>query len=64
MSILSRSPGEGRPDFVGTLDEIGCDVARAHDLGVTEIVFASGFASRELRLDEYFRTLEQLRAVA
>jgi probable F420-dependent oxidoreductase len=64
VGVLPASPGEGRPDFVGTLDEIRHDVATARDLGVTEIIFALGFASGELRLDEYFRTLVQLRAVA
>jgi probable F420-dependent oxidoreductase len=64
VSILPGSPGQERPDFVGTLDEIKHDVATARDLGVTEIILAPGFASGELSLDEYFRTLEQLRAVA
>lgn len=64
VGVLSESPGEGRSDFVGTLDEIGRDVATARDLGVTEIIFAPGLGHGELRLDEYFRTLDQLRAVA
>jgi probable F420-dependent oxidoreductase len=64
VGVLPASPGEGRPDFVGTLDEIRRDVATADSLGVTEIIFAPGFSSGELRLDEYFRTLEQLRSVA
>jgi probable F420-dependent oxidoreductase len=64
VGILSKSPGAGRPDFVGTLDEIKRDVAAARDLGVTEIIFAPGFSSGELRLNEYFCTLEQLRSVA
>jgi probable F420-dependent oxidoreductase len=63
VGILERSPGEARQDFFGTLDEIRRDVATARDFGVSEIIFAPGFASGELSLDEYFSTLEQLRAV-
>lgn len=60
-AILERSPGAGRQDFVGTLDEIGRDVATARGLGVTEIIFAPGYATGDLSPDEYFRALEQLR---
>jgi probable F420-dependent oxidoreductase len=59
-TILDRSPGPDRPDFVGTLDEIARDVATARDLGVTEIIFMSGFSSGDLDLNEYMRALEQL----
>jgi len=60
-TILERSPGEGRPDFVGTLDEIARDVATARDLGATEIIFEPGYGSGDLRLDEYMSGLERLR---
>lgn len=60
-TILERSPGEGRPDFVGTLEEIARDVATARDLGATEIIFMPGYASGDLCLDEYMSGLERLR---
>ena len=63
-AILDRSPGEGRTDFVGTLDEIRRDVATARDLGASEIIFAPGYATGELSLETYHRELEQLRALA
>ena len=60
-TILERSPGANRPDFVGTLDEIARDVATARDLGATEIIFEPGYASGDLCLDEYMHGLEHLR---
>jgi len=60
-SILEQSPGEGRRDFVGTLDEIRRDVATARDLSATEIIFQVGYSTGDLQLDEYMRGLEQLR---
>ena len=62
-AILDRSPGEGRPEFVGTLDEVRRDVAAARDLGATEIIFAAGYSTGELNLDEYLAALETLRAM-
>lgn len=62
-SILEQSPGEGRPDFVGTLDDIRRDIETARDLGASEIIFTPGYSSGDLRLDEYMRVLEQLRAL-
>lgn len=62
-AILGHSLGEERPDFVGTLDEVERDLERAHDLGVAEIVFTAGYATGELSLDDYLRTLERLRSV-
>ncbi len=59
-AILEQSPGEGRPDFVGTLDEIRRDVMTARDLGAAEIIFGAGYATGDLQLDEYIRALEQL----
>lgn len=63
-AILDASPGEGRPDFVGTFDEVRRDVMTARDLGATEIIFAAGYSSGDLRLAEYRRLLEQLRLLA
>jgi probable F420-dependent oxidoreductase len=60
-AILEQSPGEGRPDFVGTLDEVRRDVATARDLGASEIIFAPGYSTGNLSLDEYHRDLERLR---
>jgi probable F420-dependent oxidoreductase len=64
VTILPESLGEGRPDFIGTMEEIRRDVATARDLGVSEVIFAPGFATGELSLDDHFRTLERLRSVA
>jgi len=63
-AILEQSPGEGRPDFVGTLDEIRRDVTTARDLGSSELILAPGYATGNLSLDEYFRSLETLRELA
>jgi probable F420-dependent oxidoreductase len=60
-AILEESPGEGRPDFVGTLDEVRRDVATARDLRASEIIFGPGYSSGDLQLDEYMSALEQLR---
>jgi hypothetical protein len=60
-AILERSPGAGRPDFVGTLAEVRRDVATARDLGASEIIFGPGYSTGDLRLDEYMGALEQLR---
>ena len=62
-AILEQSPGEGRPDFVGTFEEVRRDVATARDLGATEIIFEPGYASGDLQLDEYMGALEQLRTL-
>jgi alkanesulfonate monooxygenase SsuD/methylene tetrahydromethanopterin reductase-like flavin-dependent oxidoreductase (luciferase family) len=59
-NILDQSPGEERPDFVGTFDEVRRDVMAARDLGVSEIIFMVGYSTGDLRLDEYMRVLEQL----
>ena len=58
--ILERSPGPDRPDFVGTLDEIRQDVAKARELGATEIIFMPGYHTGDLDLDAYMATLDQL----
>ena len=62
-AILDQSPGEDRPSFVGTLDEVRRDVMTARDLGASEIIFGPGYASGDLRLDEYRRGLELLRTL-
>lgn len=59
-AILEHSPGEGRPDFVGTFDEVRRDVMAARDLGVSEIIFMVGYSTGDLRLEEYMHGLEQL----
>jgi len=62
-AILSQSPGETRADFVGTLDEVRRDVEAARDLGANEIIFAAGYATGDLNLDEYLGALETLRSL-
>jgi probable F420-dependent oxidoreductase len=63
-SILDQSPGDDRPDFVGTFDEVRRDVATARDLGASEIIFGPGYSSGDLVLDEYMAGLERLRLLA
>lgn len=60
-AFLDESPGEDRPEFVGTYDEVRRDVATARDLGVSEIILMAGYYSGDLRLDEYMETLERFR---
>ena len=60
IEILEESPGPDRPDFVGTVDEIRADVAKARERGVSEIVFMPGYASGDLDLARYTAILEQL----
>ena len=64
LGIMERSPGEGRPDFVGTLDEVRRDVETARDLGASEIIFDVGYSTGDLRRDEYTAALEQLGSLA
>src|SRR5919199_758429 len=45
LDIQDRAAGEGRPDFVGSWDEIQRDVATARRLGVTELIFAPGYST-------------------
>ena len=60
LDVRDRPAGEGRADFVGSLDEIRQDLETARGLGVTEIVFAPGYSTGELSLETYFSLLEQL----
>lgn len=62
-AILEQSPGEGRPDFVGTLDEVRRDVAAARNLRASEIIFGPGYSTGDLQLDEYMGALERLRSL-
>jgi probable F420-dependent oxidoreductase len=61
--FLDESPGEARPDFVGTYDEIRRDVATARDLGASEIIFAPGYATGDLCLKTYMEGLERLQSM-
>lgn len=63
VDLRDRPLGEGRPDFAGAMEEIARDVETARGLGVTEIIFAPGYASGELSLETYFGLLDQLRAL-
>lgn len=58
--ILEESLGAGRPDFVGTFDEIRQDVATARELGASEIIFAPGYSTGDLQLKTYMAGLERL----
>ncbi|MFN8526034.1 MAG: LLM class F420-dependent oxidoreductase [Chloroflexota bacterium] len=62
-AILPTSPGENRPDFVGTLDEIRRDVEKAREIGATEIIFTPGCSTGDLVIEEYTAGLETLRAL-
>ena len=60
-AILEHSPGDDRPDFVGTLDEIRRDASIARDFGASEIIFGPGYATGDLVASEYLDALERLR---
>ena len=60
LDIRAQRAGEGRPDWVGSLDEVRHDVETARRLGVTEIIFAPGYATGELSLETYFSLLDRL----
>jgi probable F420-dependent oxidoreductase len=58
VDVRDRPVGDGRPDWVGTLDEIKSDVEIARHLGATEIIFWPGFDTDELSLERYFELLD------
>jgi probable F420-dependent oxidoreductase len=60
---ITESPlGEGRPNFVGSLDEIKEDVETAQTLGVYELILSpTGGAIVNGPLDEQLRFLDQMR---
>jgi probable F420-dependent oxidoreductase len=60
LDIQDRPAGEGRADFVGSLEEIQRDIATARRLGVSELIFAPGYGTGELSLETYFSLLDQL----
>jgi probable F420-dependent oxidoreductase len=60
VAVQDQPAGEGRPDFVGSLEEIQRDIETARRLGVSELVFAPGYGTGELSLDTYFSLLDQL----
>jgi probable F420-dependent oxidoreductase len=60
IDIQDRPAGEGRPDFVGSLEEIQRDIETARRLGVSELIFAPGYGTGELSLEAYFSLLDQL----
>jgi probable F420-dependent oxidoreductase len=60
VAVQDRPAGEGRPEFVGSIDEIQRDVETLRGLGATEVIFAHGYDTGELSLDTYFRLMEPL----
>ena len=60
VDVRDQPAGEGRPDWVGSLDEMRRDVETARGLGATELVFAPGYGTGELSLETYFGLLDQL----
>jgi probable F420-dependent oxidoreductase len=60
VDVRDRPVGDGRPDWTGTLDEIRRDVEAARGIGVTELMFAPGYATGEFSLETYFDLLGQL----
>jgi len=61
VDVRDRPAGEGRPDWVGSLEEIRRDVETARGLGATEIAFWPGYDTGELSLETYFSLLDRLR---
>ena len=59
--IQDRPAGEGRPDFVGSREEIRRDIATARGLGANEIIFMPGYSTGDLSLETYFNLLVELR---
>jgi probable F420-dependent oxidoreductase len=53
--------GPGRPDFVGSLDEIRQDVQAVQALGADEVVLNPGFAPDAQSEDGFLHALEQFR---
>ena len=62
---ITESPlGEGRPNFMGTIDEIKDDVQTAQVLGVHELILSpTGGSIANGPLDEQLRFLDQMRAL-
>jgi hypothetical protein len=60
VAVQDRPAGEGRPDFVGSMDEIRQDVETLRGLGATEVIFAPGYGTGDLSLESYFGLLEPL----
>ena len=60
VAVQDRPAGEGRPDFVGSWDEVQRDIETVRGLGATEIVFMPGYDTGELSLEIYFSLLEPL----
>jgi probable F420-dependent oxidoreductase len=58
--LQDRPAGEGRPDFVGSREEVQRDIATARGLGASEIVFMPGYGTGDLSLETYFDLLVEL----
>src|SRR5215208_5267264 len=53
VAVQDRPAGAGRPDFVGSLDEVRRDIETVRGLGATEIAFMPGYDTGELSLETY-----------
>lgn len=60
LDLQERPAGTGRPDFVGSLDEVRQDIQTARRMGVSELIFAPGYGTGQLEIETYSRMLEQL----
>jgi hypothetical protein len=58
VDVREHPAGDGRPDWVGTADEIKRDIEAARRLGATEIIIFPGFETDELSLERYFELME------
>ena len=64
-TILTDQPqGPGRPEFVGSLEEIRQDVESVRELGANEIILNPGFSPTSQSEEGFLRALEQLRQLA
>ncbi len=58
------APGGDRPDFTGTIEQIGADIAAAREIGAHELVLDVQFAPGVESKDDYLTKLQQLWDVA
>lgn len=61
VAVRDQPAGPGRPDFVGSWDEIRQDLDTLRALGATEVIFVPNFSEERFARERYFGLLEPLR---